>query len=120
MAKTKTTKDDFTTFCHECTFWLEKLGLLNYEIDFRHAKIENLAMCAYDDQGRQATLTLGVDWGAENPITEETVRHAAFHEVWELFFGRVRNMCNDFHAADRTDREIHKLITTIQNVFFEE
>jgi len=113
----KTTKKDFAVFHNECVRFIDLLGLYDYEIRIQHGPCKELGYCWYDDQGRSAIIELGPDWGDNNPVDKDSVKSAASHEVLELLFSRVRTMLNEHHAEKRTDREIHRLITTLQNAF---
>ena len=121
MKNNKTTKREFELYCDEVAKCLKMYGICSYEVAYRHKKMPDYASCEYEDQIRQAWFNLATEWpsSADFPKTDVNIRKTAFHEATELFLGRLRNMLNEFHAPDRTDREIHKVIMTLQNAFFE-
>ncbi len=118
MKSNKTTPADFKLFCKEAATWLERLGVIDYETTFSHEGLDSVAGAEFSTQNRWAVIKLGKDWG-ESLKNKEEVRKSAFHEVCELLLGDLRTLCDtDKVSEDDADREIHRVIRVLENVFF--
>ena len=116
----KTTQADFVAFCNEASKWLERLGVVDYETCFKHVEeMDSVAGAEFHTQNRWAVLKLCKDWG-DTLKNRYEVRKSAFHEVLELLLGDLRTLCGtDNVGDDDADREIHRVIRVMENVFFE-
>lgn len=114
----KTTKADFELFCKECYDWVKYFNLEEYEIVFKHTKIDGAyADTCTDAQSHQALIRLNVVW-PESP-TELTIRQTAFHEVIELLLGRLRCFSSSRFVLEREiDEAVHGVIMRLQNTVF--
>jgi hypothetical protein len=117
----KTTTKQFELFKKEARSWIKALGLVEYEVHFGHEELENLAECGINEQARLCKIFLSKEWDSENvPLTNEEVKKAAFHEVLELLFGRIRRIAELREGTpDSIDGEIHRLIQTFINVLYQ-
>lgn len=119
----KTTKKQFEIFKEECEKWVDYFGLKNWQIYYRHVKVEDCrANCAFNCVGGIATLTLNTDWNemSDDFVNDDAVRKSAFHEVCELLFGRINDMVGQRWGLIEADaeEEIHRLIRILENVIF--
>lgn len=83
------TKKHFDTFKKEARRWIDRLGLLDWRIDYQFEEChQSLAECRRDYEGRCATLVL-------NPFQERVkrkdvdVKARARHEVMHLLMAEV-------------------------------
>ena len=117
----KTTLKQFKVFEKEAKSWINALGLREYEVHFGHDELENLAECGVNEQARLAKLYLSKNWVGEIPLNEHEIKKAAFHEVLELLFGRLRGYADRKDGNPEViDGEVHRLIQVFINIFYEE
>jgi len=114
----ETTKEDFELFKKECKKWINIYGLKTWEICFVHGSLtENRAECYADLNNRIASMYFGKEW-EDVEKNDPTIKLNAFHETTELFLGEIRDMANQGIAYEKVDKEIHKIIRTLENVLF--
>jgi len=120
MGAYKTTPADFKIFQEEVAYWQRRLGLLDWEINTRHQKIEGRGECWANLQGRTATLALGkVFHNYDEPPGEAGIRLVAFHEVCELLLARMLICATARYATrDEIEEAKHEIIRTLENVLF--
>lgn len=114
-----TTEEHFRIFKEECDYWIHKFGLLSWEVLYRHEEIPgNMAQCSYDVSARAAVLSLAKNWEPEEPA-EQRVRLIAFHEVMELFLGRLAHIAEcRYCQPEEVTEATHEIIATLQNVVY--
>lgn len=92
------TEDDFDEFKEHCIRWLYKLGISEYEIDFKHHVLDGdaAARTTYNVKSKlacfQLTTTLNGDFCFQNDINK-----LALHECLHLLFADFGN------TIDKTD-----------------
>lgn len=114
----KTTAKNFAVFCNACEYWLDYLGLKDYEVHYRHQECDCRAMCFADPAAGIAILVLSKEWH-DCPVTDENVEKSAFHEVSELLLAKlVQHAVN--RSTTREDIEIstHEIIRRMENTFY--
>jgi len=111
-------KDEFDFFEKEVAFWIGILGLQNYEIWLRSDQdFEGDAGCSLEDESsRSVDICLNPKW-ATKP-TKRLISLAAFHECCEVLLRPLRLRLNTFYSFEYVDKEIHKIIVTLQNTLF--
>jgi hypothetical protein len=116
----KTTKKQFELFKKEARKWIQKLGVVEYDVHFEHEDLEdNCAECGTNEQARLCYLYLGTEWQKIKPTSRE-IKTTACHEVLELLFSRVRALAVDKNGTpEQVDGEIHRLIQTLLNNLYE-
>ncbi len=130
----QTTEKHFKLFCNIASKWIEKFGLLDWEIKFEHSEEntdmdiniddntdisegETLARTLNDVVNKWALFKLYVDWGDLKP-TKEEIELVAIHEVYELLYAKLRWFARtEAVDADIVDEAIHSVIRTLENVF---
>ena len=121
--KTLTTKKQFEIFKQEVLVWLDFFGMKGWQVHFLHKKTDARARIIFNCVGRIATFVLSADWSELEGIqfTDHDIRKCAFHEVCELFLGRLNDMATQRFNLDELDveEEIHQIIRTLENVIFE-
>lgn len=107
----------YDSFCKEALYWIKKYGMLQYEWFFEHKEIEERAMAVHNVDAKIAYLVLSTQWDVEP--TPKRIRHAAFHEVWEVFLGYIATLAisRDFNE-NLLECEIHSVIRTMENTHF--
>lgn len=114
----KTTKKDFELFKKECLKWIKIFGLYSYETSFEHDVCVkgSVASCEMNINARWANLGL-----AKKPSisSKESIKLSAFHEVMEVFIGRLR-VCalSRFVNEDEIEEANHEIIRTLENVVY--
>ena len=113
------TKKHFDIFKKEAEKWINKFGLLDWEVSFRHEMSEkNRATCAYDYTGKIASLVLSTKWENFEPTTKN-IKKTAFHEICELLLGEIGCLAED-RGWDKLemDRSRHAVIRRLENAIF--
>lgn len=116
----KTTKKDFELFKKEAERWIKEFGLIGWEIDILHEKLDgdSIALTKFDTKNRWAIIRLGTDWG-EGKVTKFEVLKCAFHEVCEVLCAKLRIMGNSKYIDEaEVDEGVHILIRTLENVLW--
>lgn len=114
----------FNLFKQEAEYWINFFGLKGWEIFYTNKyDIDSRANINWGIIGRVAKINLSRHWEPETEqVNEELIGKAAFHEVCELFLGRLQMMaegkiCNNKHCVEE---ETHAIIRTLENVIYEE
>ena len=118
VIRTKTTDKDFKLYCKTCTFWLEKFGLYDWDIDFCHTDWDDgcASSCTYNAEAGHAWLNLNVDW-LEGPVNDEELKKTALHEVLELLLARYRDIATKrFTTMEALTTENHVVIQRLIHV----
>lgn len=124
--KEKTTQKDFNLFKSECQKWIEVFGLKGWRVTFRHANLDNdNSARAWNTiqnlEDRVVSIGLCVDWDNDiEGVTDKNIKHSAFHEVMELFLGRMVILAKYRHSTDsEINEENHNIIRTLENVILD-
>lgn len=117
----ETNESHFEIFKLECIYWLNRYGLLGWEIHFDHSIIEkNRASCVTYGPGRMCALTLGTEWHGLEP-TPESIGKSAYHEVCELLLADLVEVAtNRKFDPDDIEAKAHAIIRTLENVHWPE
>lgn len=116
--KTWSTNDfHYQIFKSECEYWLEKYGLFEWEVMFRHNNIKNRASCEVREVSKICLITFGTKWPGVEP-TLEKIGASAYHEVLELMLHELTSMskreCCIFE--DNMEEKLHSVIKRLENV----
>lgn len=105
--------NDYTDYCNE---YLDLFGLREWEVICMSQKMDDLAACSADRDGRLALLLLANEWKAIKP-DESGLRDAALHEVLELL---LWDLCAILKDPRTSDEEInatrHSVIRRLEYV----
>jgi len=116
----QTTEEHFKMFQRECARWLKKFGLVGWECNYDHndSEPEARATCEYNTSARLCVLTLSLTW--DIPPTEDNIWRMAFHEVEELFLGRLVELAENRYSVTEVDIEeaTHSIIRTLETIIF--
>jgi len=118
----KTTKKQFETFCLECYKWQEFFNLMDWELCIVHEAIEDRGDVTFYPEEGIAVIRFTTDWtGDKAPLTDEIVKRVAFHEITELFLGRLSFMAGNRYSVSEEgiNEERHRIIRTLENRLFE-
>ncbi|MBU1235046.1 MAG: hypothetical protein KKC77_19335 [Proteobacteria bacterium] len=113
----KTTKAHFETFKKEAQDWVKVLGLIGWEITYKHEDMPNdLAVCRGNLGAMAADIVLGKDWDDE-PITEDAIVNSAHHEVLELLLFEMAILAESrYCTGQQLETARHRVIQTLMNV----
>ena len=85
-----TTARHIELFQKEVLFWVDKIGLPEWEIVFVHGPLDAQSSIRYNLLGRTATFTFPLYWtDAIVPLNIATIKACAKHEVIELMLAEV-------------------------------
>ena len=116
----KTTGKHFNKFKKECELWLERLGLKDWDIEFRHVKeLKSLANCNWDIVERWSIISLAQDWGETKP-TDYEIKSTAYHEAHELLVAILYTLSTTRYNIDinKIEAERHAIIQRMTNCYF--
>lgn len=115
----RTTNKHFQIFKKECKKWIDKFGLINWEVYYLHKKSKNLAFMTANLVGRVADIGLAKTW-KNSEVSNFEIKKCAFHEVNELLLYRLRNLAEyRYTTYNEIDEEVHAIIRTLENVLFD-
>lgn len=119
MGQNKTTKKHFEIFKKECLRVINLLGITDWHINFKHAKLQvdqtDLAWLTWSFIGHEAVICLATDWEVTKITTEELI-DSARHEVLELFIAPLKELVYQrSFDEDKTKAEGHRIIHIIKN-----
>ncbi|MBC2712046.1 MAG: hypothetical protein HGJ94_14000 [Desulfosarcina sp.] len=116
----KLTSAQIGIFKEECRYWIEKFGLVGWEIDITTGQFnDNAAVISFDTVNRWAVIKLSDHWPQEK-ITDQELRITAYHEVYELLLSKFRSIVSSNTSQDKqdVDEQIHIVIRTLENLHF--
>jgi hypothetical protein len=121
--KSITTKRQFELFQEYVEKWIDYFGLKGWHIEFGHVTNKDArASIAWRLTGRIAFVQLSKEWeNRDTFISDSEIERSAFHEVCELFLGRLEMMASGKTQNNRdcVEEEVHAIIRTLENVLFE-
>jgi hypothetical protein len=89
----KITKSHLPAFKKRCQYWIEYLGLRDWDILIIQEQIEQLASATCDMLQQSATITLNIDAEVQYDGTvAEWLDRTAFHEVCHIYINRLLHM----------------------------
>ena len=115
--KYKITKKQFKYFQDCCEFYIDMLGLKDWEMYYELKSTEGaLAACAANTGDRIACITLSTPWEDQEP-TDEELKEAACHEIlellmWELYMLARTRFIND----DQLEGARHAIVRRLEKV----
>jgi len=121
----KTTKAHFDIFKKECSKWIKYFGLLDWEINLYHKKLDeedkdSMAITSCYNKGKRSDITLNIEWDEDKP-SEIEIKKCAFHEICEVLYYPIAFMAEARFLADgEIETETHRLIRILENTVFEE
>lgn len=99
-------------------YYQKELGLMGWDLTFRHEDIESFASCRCDADQRWCVIKLCTDWGngKDKPLTRCELDISAFHEVLHLRLGELRWLAKSrFTTMDEIDRADEDIVTALEN-----
>lgn len=121
MAKTyKTNKKHFKKYVKECKLWIKRLGLKDWDVEFKHSKdSKSLGNCNWNIIDKWAVIILAVDWGETKP-TDYEIKSTAYHEVHELLLAMMYTLASYRYSFsdDQYQSERHSVIQCMLNYYF--
>ena len=114
----KTTAKHFSYFRSRCQHYQKELGLMGWDITFRHEKLNSLASCAAKGQARLCVIRLAKDWkdmSYEKPDLRE-LDVLAFHEMCHLLLFDLMSLTESrFVTRDEIDRTEEEIVVRLEN-----
>jgi hypothetical protein len=113
----------FKIFKEECERWVKITGIENWFISYelnKNIDVDgNLAHVMYHLEDRLVTITLNANYDEGRIPTDDEIKRAAFHEVWEIVFARLQYLakerfCNEKEINDSR----HEIIRILENVLW--
>lgn len=124
--KKKDNAEEVISFFKERVYFYQKeLGLQSYRIDILPQIKENTQASIYDGDtdmqrsNRRVTIAYSVEFIHDKDTTLDAVDLSAFHEVCELMLMDLRRFAEKSCSEVIIDREVHKIIRTLENVLWE-
>src|SRR3989304_6757705 len=123
MADYKTSKSDFEYYKKMVKFYLQKFGLMEFEVDFVYRDLKDAGeplcnSCAgiiISTNGRAATFFLNQDWGIDIP-NKVNLERSAIHEVTHLLLGEFSCLANArFINEEQLNVVEHTIIRRLEN-----
>jgi len=93
-------KKDFNKFVSHCKFWLNKFGITEWEIDFKHHQIDSAARTTYNCTAKLACFQLTIR-GEGDFCLQSDLNRLALHEVIHLLladFGYSISETKDYQS----------------------
>jgi hypothetical protein len=111
-------------FKERITFYQQYFGLLSYNIAILPQTKENTCATTYfgdsesDKANRRITIAYTLSFITNPKTTLEEIDKTAFHEICEVFLGKLRDMASIGISELHVDNEIHLIIRTLENTLF--
>jgi len=96
-------KKDFKKFVSSCKFWIDKFGITEWDIEFKHHKIDSVARTTYNCSAKIACFQLTTN-GEGDFLLQNDLHKLALHEVLHLLLADFGN------AIDKTKDFEHDLV----------
>jgi hypothetical protein len=110
----KTTEEDFEVFKQEVLYWQKYFGLLDWQIQCIHKKIDARAMVDYRFSARYTKVFLNTEYNIKP--THREICDSAFHEVCELLLAAMRSFMQG--SENGINEMTHAVIQTLCNTLF--
>ncbi|MBS6358354.1 MAG: hypothetical protein KH421_10135 [Akkermansia muciniphila] len=121
----ETNEKHFSVFKEECIKWIKFFGITEWEIFFVHETYEDgcRAACYTKHLHKIAHLALNKRQEVCEPITDESIKKSAFHEVCELLLSSITFIALDEEIPHHerqglTESETHEVIRRMENSIF--
>ena len=98
----KTTEKHLAIFREECEHWIKRLGLGGWEVNYFTCEEEGIHAKVHTDYGGcTATAFLAKKWDDKiTPLSEETIRQAARHEMIHLLLGNFSLLASSRYVSE--------------------
>jgi len=117
--RTKLTDEHFAVFRGEAEYWLRYFGLTQWRIRIEWTdETDRLAACESNVTSRAARILLAREWGANDPVTELSLREVAFHEVCELMLSPTTALVVMTFSDAQHQEAAHETIRMLENSVF--
>lgn len=111
-------------FTERVLIYQKYFGLLSYEIDILpQIKNGTNASTLFNDgdlgkASRRVTIAYSLGFINDEKTTLDEIDKSAFHEICELFLGKIRFFAEYGISPVLVDNEIHSIIRTLENTLF--
>jgi hypothetical protein len=113
----RTTKKDFQMFKKECEVWIERFGLLDWDVHFFHDDLPEGMYAGtsgwYKPKNAEISLNTNVSKDYYSP---KCIKETAFHEVCELLLMELRIIAQTRYIQEEDiDHACHGIIQRLLN-----
>lgn len=117
----KTTKQHYEDFKRYSLDWQKKLGLLDWEIGFRHEPIKHAyARTRWKMSAAFATVSFCTNWESELELSQANIQKTALHEMLHLLLAQMVCEAEDRYTNQTAiDIAEHRIIRTLESVFLD-
>jgi hypothetical protein len=123
MKSMRLTPGDFVFFKSCCQKYLKLFGLSSWKIYYLFGELkDDFGQCRSSANGRVVTLVLSKDYSIEEKINKrQQIQETALHEVLELLLAPLERLAMErTWSVDEYEREKHRVIRTLENIFKDE
>ncbi len=114
----KTSKKHYDYFKQRCRYYQKELGLVGWDLTFRHENIDAYANCHCDGDEKWCIIKLATDWGngKDKALTDDELDVSAFHEVVHLRTAALRWVAKSRYTSEgEINRADEELVTALEN-----
>jgi len=125
IKKTRPTKRDFFYAKRRLEYWMNYLGVKDWETDLTWGTEEPdegpcmMSVSVHSWEGRLAEFKIYTDWGL-SVVTYKALNRAALHECLELLFWPVYESLKPHYSTEFISGIMHQLIRTFENAILKE
>lgn len=115
----KTTKRQFKLFCDEFKIQVERMGLMEWRLDFLHEDCgDAFSTLNSGYSGKTVTVCLNDDWNEMNiPLSDDAIKDTAKHEAIELLITDLRTLSfARFVTQDEIESVSHTLVRRLEKL----
>ena len=113
----RTTKNDFEYFKKRCLYWAKEFGLLYYQLNFLHEKLDEAQASYYiHEEASACVVALNTEWVGVASKNKKALNRISFHEMFEITLFGLRGWAGVTVNMELLDRETHKIVRTIENL----
>ena len=111
----KTTKKQYKEFQRAFLAMRDKLGLLQFRIDFVHADVgDAYATCNINWPGMNATIAMCVEIDDDDDVFDPA--HHGRHEAIELLLMPITRMANALFNTEEVHANVHSAVRVLEKV----
>ena len=113
----RTTKNDFEYFKKRCLFWTKEFGLVRFQLNFLHEKLDCCAAKYHiSEEASACVITLNSEWVDLVAKSKKVLNRLAFHEICEISIYGLRKWAGVTVNMDLLDKETHKIVSMLENL----
>ena len=110
--KYKYTAENFLEYIVHCNYYLKLFGITEWDVDYKHHKIDCAARISYNNSGRLACFQLTTK-GTIDFCHHDDMRKLALHEVLHLLLADITKARESPEEIAIEHTAIHRLMNVI-------